>query len=94
MKLRNAILTMLTLCYSILTYGQESYNGFPLINATDAKIKYYVNNIENSNWTVTPKIADDSLLIKTYLSDKDNIMFKFKTDIDSIEFEINRLVQY
>jgi hypothetical protein len=88
MKIRNAILTILTFC-TTLTYGQKLYNGFPVINATNPKIKYYVNNVENSNWTVTPKIADDSLVIETYLSDKDKITFKFKTDIDSIKFEIN-----
>ena len=88
MKLQNAILTILTLSFSILTYGQKTYKDFPVIDANNAKTKYYVNNVENSNWTVTPKIADDSLLIKTYLSDKEKIIFKFKTDTDSIKFEI------
>lgn len=89
MKLQNVILTITTLFSSILTYSQKTYNGFPVIDAINAKIKYYVNNVENSNWTVTPKIADDSLLIKTYLSDNEKIIFKFRTDIDSIKFEIN-----
>ncbi len=89
MKLQNAILTVLVTSFSLLTYGQKTYNNLPVIEANNAKIKYYVNNIENSNWTVTPKIADDGLVIKTYLSKKDKIFFKFKTDIDSIKFEIN-----
>lgn len=89
MKLRNALLTILISSCTILAYGQKINNGFPVIEANNAKVKYYVNNVENSNWTVTPKIADDSLLIKTYLSEKDKIIFKFKTDIDSIKFEID-----
>jgi len=88
MKLQKVILIILILSCTILTYGQKFHNGFSVINANNAKIKFYVNNVEDSNWTVTPKIADDSLLIKTYLSGKDKITFKFKTDIDSIKFEI------
>ena len=88
MKLQNATLTFLTIFFSTLAYSQKIYKGFPVIDASNPKIKYYVNNVENSNWTVSPKIADDSLVIKTYLSDKDKIAFKFKTDIDSIKFEI------
>ncbi|MEA5403619.1 transglutaminase domain-containing protein [Arcicella sp. DC2W] len=88
MKLQNLILTVLISSSSILAYSQKTYNGLPVIEANNAKIKYYVNNIENSNWTVTPKVADDTLLIKTYLSEKTKILFKFKTDIDSIKFEI------
>jgi hypothetical protein len=89
MKLKSVIVTALTLSYSILVHGQKTYNGLPVINAANERIKYYVNNVENSNWSVMPKIADDSLLIKTYLSDRDKITFVFKTDIDSIKFEIN-----
>lgn len=88
MKLQNVILIVLITFYSVLTYGQKTYNNLPVIEANNAKIKYYVNNVENSNWTVTPKIADDSLVIKTYLSEKDKVVFNFKTDIDSIKFEI------
>ena len=73
----------------MLSYCQKTYNGLPMIDANNEKIKYYVNNTENSNWTVSPKIADYSLVIKTYLSEKEKITFKFKTDIDSIKFEIN-----
>ena len=89
MKLQNAILTVLITSYSVLTYGQKTYNNLPVIEANNAKIKYYINNVENSNWTVTPKVMDDSLVIKTYLSEKDKIIFKFNTDNDSIKFEIN-----
>jgi hypothetical protein len=88
MKLQYVILTILISLYSIFTYGQKIYNGLPVINANNARIKYYVNNVENSNWTVTPKVADDSLIIKTYLSEEHKIVFRFKTDIDSINFEI------
>ena len=88
MKLQNAILTFLTVTFSTLAYSQKIYKGFPVIDASNPKIKYYVNNVENSNWTVTPKVADDSLLIETPLSKKEKVIFKFKTDIDSIKFEI------
>jgi hypothetical protein len=89
MKSLNTILTILITLYSILAFGQKTYNGFPVIDANNPRIKYYVNDAENSNWTVMPELADDSLVIKTYLSEKDKIVFKFKTDIDSIKFEIN-----
>ena len=88
MKPQNVILIVLITFYSVLTYGQKTYNNLPVIEANNTKIKYYVNNVENSNWTVTPKIADDSLVIKTYLSEKDKVAFNFKTDIDSKKFEI------
>ena len=89
MKLQNAILTVLTISFSTLAYSQKIYRGFPLIDASNPKVKYYITNVKNGNWNVSPKIADDSLVIKTYLSDKEKIIFKFKTDIDSIKFEIN-----
>ena len=89
MKLQNTILTVLITSYSLLIFGQKTYNNLPVIEANNTKIKYYINNVENSNWTVTPKVADDSLVIKTYLSEKNKIIFKFKTDIDSIKFEVN-----
>lgn len=89
MKLSNIFLPLLLSLYSLAIYGQKTYNGLPVIEANNVRIKYYVNNLENINWSVAPKVADDSLLIKTYLSPKDKIVFKFKTDIDSIQFDIH-----
>ena len=88
MKLQHAILTVLTITFSTLAYSQKIYKGLPVIDASDVKAKYYITNIRNGSWNISPKIADDSLVIKTYLSDKDKITFKFITDIDSIKFEI------
>ena len=89
MKLQNVILTILTLSFSTLAYSQKIYKGLPVIDASGTKAKYYVPNIRNGSWNISPKIADDSLVIKTYISDREKITFRFKTDIDSIKFEIN-----
>ena len=88
MKLQNAILTFLTIFFSTLAYSQKTYNGLPVIDADIAKAKYFITSVRNGSWNISPKIIDDSLVIKTYLSDNDKIAFKFITDIDSIKFEI------
>jgi hypothetical protein len=88
MKLQHSILTFLTITFSTLAYNQKIYKGFPVIEASNVKAKYYITSIRNGSWNISPKIADDSLVIKTYLSDKDKIAFKFITDIDSIKFDI------
>lgn len=88
-KLQNAILTILTITFSTLAYSQKIYKGLPVVDASNAKAKYYITNLRDGSWNILPNIADDSLVIKTYFSDKDKIAFKFMTDIDSIRFEIS-----
>lgn len=71
-----------------LLYSQATYKGLPVIKTNTDRIKYYINSGEN-NWTVTPNVPDDSLFIKTYFTSKFKMTIKFKTDIDSIKFDID-----
>jgi hypothetical protein len=91
MKLRNIILAILMSSCTISIYGQQLYKGLPVVNMSNPRVNYhvYINDVENTNWTITPKFADNNYVIQTYMSDKSNITFRFKTDIDSIKFELN-----
>ncbi|MGZ2370433.1 transglutaminase-like domain-containing protein [Ancylomarina sp. YFZ004] len=63
-----------------------TYNGLPLINAESVKADYRIgNDWVKGNWTISPQIQFDSLLINCYSNSE---TFAFYTDLDSITFEL------
>lgn len=65
---------------------QSLYKGSPVIDAKLTSIEYRIANKWYQNrWTISPQIKHDTLKVVCYNS---KVSFEFKTDIDSIEFEL------
>lgn len=61
-------------------------NGLPTIRATNENIDYKIgDDWVYEDWSIAPEIKNDTLPIICY---RPKEAFKFRTDIDSIEFEI------
>ena len=75
------------LCFlSIISIGQSTHNGIPIIKASYAKADYRIGNdwVKNS-WNISPHIESDSLVIPCHSMSED---FVFYTDQDSISFKL------
>jgi len=82
MKFITAILTFYLL--ALTTSGQSTYKGFPLIKAKTTQADFRIgNDWVKGNWTISPQIEFDSLII---LCHQDSEEFAFYTDFDSITF--------
>jgi len=76
------------LCFlSIITIGQSTHHGIPLIKASYAKADYRVGNewVKNS-WNISPQFKADSLILPCHSNSED---FVFYTDQDSISFKLS-----
>lgn len=66
---------------------KETTNEIPIIKATSTETAYKVDSDwYKGNWSIAPQVAHDTLQITSYTA---KTAFKFKTDIDSIQFEID-----
>jgi hypothetical protein len=74
-------------CLSAITaMGQATYKGLPLIKANSTLADYRVDqDWIKGNWTISPQIEFDSLLITCYTDVQE---FAFYTDRDSIAFKL------
>jgi hypothetical protein len=82
MKIITATLTLYL--FALTTYGQSTYNELPLIKAKSTQADYRIgNDWVKGNWTVSPQIEFDSLLVSCH---SDSEEFAFYTDCDSITF--------
>ena len=75
------------LCFlSIITIGQSTHYGIPVIKASYAKADYKVGKdwVKNS-WNISPHIEFDSLFIPCHSDSED---FVFYTNQDSISFKL------
>ena len=65
---------------------QSNYKGLPLIKAKSSKANFRIGSEwVKGNWTISPQIEFDSLLITCY---SDSEFFAFYTDQDSITFKL------
>jgi len=77
------VLLILSACSSS---KKSDYKGSPVINAVSVETTYRVgSNWYPGHWSIAPKVKHDTLKIICY---KPKESFEFKTDIDSIEFEL------
>lgn len=82
-----AIASTFVLCFlSIITIGQSTHYGIPVIKASYAKADYKVGKdwVKNS-WNISPHIEFDSLFIPCHSYSED---FVFYTNQDSISFKL------
>jgi hypothetical protein len=91
MKMLNINLTILSLACSISIYSQNLHKEYPSVRVTNTEINghIYINGVENSYWKILPRFLNDSIIIKSYLSAKEIVTFKFQSGMDSIQFDIN-----
>lgn len=82
------ITTTLTLhLFALVTLGQSSHRGHPLLKANSMLADYRIgNDWVKGGWTISPQIESDSLLISCR-SDKE--LFVFYTDCDSIALTLS-----
>lgn len=65
---------------------QQTHNGLPIVKATKQNIDYKIDDTWSfGRWGIAPQVAHDTLPVICY---KQNQEFTFKTDIDSISFNI------
>jgi hypothetical protein len=81
------IASTFVLCFlSIITIGQSTHHGIPIIKASYAKADYRVGNdwVKNS-WSISQYIAADTLIVPCTINRE---VFVFYTDRDSISFKL------
>lgn len=77
------LLVLLSACSSP---EKPRYKGSPVINAVSLKTSYRIDNDWfRSRWSIAPQVTHDTLKVICY---KPEVSFEFKTDIDSITFEL------
>ncbi|HEY0356101.1 MAG TPA: transglutaminase-like domain-containing protein [Flavisolibacter sp.] len=70
--------------FALMTYGQTTYKGLPLIKAKSAKADFRVgSDWVKGNWIISPHIEFDSLIFPCHSNPEE---FAFYTDSDSISF--------
>ncbi|TCD18623.1 hypothetical protein EZ456_21350 [Pedobacter psychrodurus] len=79
----NRILPVLTLLLPFYTFAQKK---LPIVNAGANQAKIYEQDNAVSNWYINPKIKPDVFTTGKFTKSKS---IKFKTDIDSIVFNIS-----
>jgi len=78
--------SFILLFISVLTFGQSSHLGIPLVKASYAKADYRIgNDWVKGSWNISPHIESDSLVIPCHSNSED---FVFYTDQDSISFKL------
>lgn len=77
----------LILCFlSIITIGQATHHGIPIIKASYAKADYRIgNDWVKKSWNISPQFKVDSLVIPCHSNSED---FVFYTNQDSISFKL------
>jgi len=86
MKLLFKFLFLILFIISCSTKKEEKHNNLPVIKASKALINYKIGDLwVYGRWNIAPQIKNDTLKFTSY---KQKEYFKFKTDIDSIQFEI------
>ena len=86
MKINLLALTLLVVLSACTPNNKTLYNGSPVINATSDYTEYKVgNDWYKGQWSIAPQVEHDTLEIICYGSKQ---AFKFKTDSDSIAFDI------
>ena len=87
MRLISLFLALLLYCGT--GYGQEKmlYQGYPVINAKSDYTDYRVGgDWYRGYWSIAPEVAHDTLFITCY---EPSERFMFKTDMDSIQFDLS-----
>jgi hypothetical protein len=86
MKALLSAVVLILVFASLAAQGQATYRGLPVIKATSVKADYRLGKFRTSgNWTISPQIAADSLLITCWAG---KAPFAFYTDSDSIAFAL------
>lgn len=84
MKIITATLTLLL--FALTLSGQTIYKGLPLLKANSVLANYKIgNDWVKGNWTISPQIEFDSLLISCH---SESESFAFYTDRDSINLKL------
>jgi phenolic acid decarboxylase len=86
MKIGFRILLMILLISSCTSKKKLMNNGLPAIIATKKNIDYKIgDNWVYGRWSIAPEVENDTLTIICY---RPKEAFKFRTNVDSIELEI------
>lgn len=86
MKIDYRVLLLTLIVFSCATKKELTHNGLPAIKATQINIDYKLgDDWFHDWWSIAPEIENDTLQVTCF---EPKEAFKFKTDMDSIEFEI------
>jgi hypothetical protein len=86
MKYIQIILIALFALSSCSSSKQLTYNGSPVINAKSDWSEYRIgDDWYRGQWSIAPEVEHDTLTVLCYGAKES---FEFKTDMDSIEFEV------
>jgi len=86
MKVNLAVLAIFLVLNACSPSKKLQYNGSPVVNAKSVKTEYRIgNDWYKGQWRIAPEVKHDTLKVTCYQSKE---TFEFKTDIDSISFEI------
>ena len=85
-KLISITLILLLLSITCSSPKHPTYKGSPVINAVSLKTSYRIDSDWfRGRWSLAPKLEHDTLKVMCY---KPVVSFEFKTDIDSIAFDL------
>lgn len=81
------VATALTfILWSIGVFGQVTHQGLPVLKTNSLSADFRIgNDWERGNWTISPQIEFDSLVIELHSESEE---FGFYTDTDSISFTL------
>ncbi len=83
MKLAYILIASILIPFGIK--AQITYKGLPCIKASSAKASYFLNHSKISDgWIISPEVPADSLSISVMAK----TLFAFKTDKDSLSFQL------
>lgn len=86
--MKKNLLLLLSICFIMVSCQKEKqHNGHPVINANSTGTKYKIaENWYDGWWSIAPQVKHDTLKVLCYSNPE---KFIFKTDIDSISFDVS-----